>query len=132
MPTRRLPAQPDLLHLEHHAKDLLKAHRARDPRAIQRLREFHPRMREYTDTEIAAMPLSLSDAQCAIAREYGFPTWPKLKALVDGGNSAELELLAHERISNAVFRRAVDMLDAGDTQALEAHLRRHPIWFGSA
>lgn len=26
---------------------------------------------------------SLADAQLRIAREYGFPSWPKLKALVD-------------------------------------------------
>src|ERR1039458_3803120 len=29
------------------------------------------------------LPRSLSDAQLQIARQYGFPSWPKLKAHVD-------------------------------------------------
>lgn len=126
MPTRRLPAQPDLAHLKHQAKDLLNAHRAHDVQAIQRLREFHPRLRQNSDTEIAAMRLSLSDAQLAIAREHGFPSWPRLKAFVNRGNFAELDLPAHERIGNSAFRHAVDLLDEGDAKALDAHLRQYP------
>jgi len=32
----------------------------------------------------------------------------------------------HERIEDAAFRRAVDLLDAGDTAGLRAHLERNP------
>jgi ankyrin repeat protein len=53
--TRTLPEHPNLRHLKDQAKDLLKAANAR----------------------------SLADAQLKIAREYGFPSWPKLKAHVD-------------------------------------------------
>src|SRR3984957_19914692 len=52
---RALPDRPNLRHLKDQAKDLLKAGNAR----------------------------SLSDAQLQIAREYGVPSWPKLKAHID-------------------------------------------------
>jgi ankyrin repeat protein len=52
---RRLPEHPDLRHLKDQAKDLLRAGEAK----------------------------SLSDAQFQIARQYGFASWPKLKAHVE-------------------------------------------------
>src|ERR1035438_4718124 len=52
---RPLPDRPNLRHLKDQAKDLWKA----------------------------GNPRSLSDAQLQIAREYGFPSWPKLKAHLD-------------------------------------------------
>lgn len=51
----QLPAHPDLRHLKDQAKDLLRAGGAK----------------------------SLAAAQFQIARKYGFPSWPKLKAHVD-------------------------------------------------
>jgi peptide-methionine (S)-S-oxide reductase len=32
----------------------------------------------------------------------------------------------HERILDVTFRRAVDLLDAGDVEGLRDHLSRHP------
>jgi hypothetical protein len=52
---RPIPDRPNLRHLKDQAKDLLKTGNAR----------------------------SLTDAQFKIARLYGFPSWPKLKAHVD-------------------------------------------------
>jgi len=52
---RPLPDRPNLRHLKDQARDLLKAGNTR----------------------------TLSDAQLQIARQYGFPSWPKLKAHVD-------------------------------------------------
>jgi hypothetical protein len=57
--SRDLPAHPNLEHLKNQAKDLLPQLQARNP------------------------ALKLADAQHAIAREYGFATWPVLKAHVD-------------------------------------------------
>jgi hypothetical protein len=68
----------------------------------------------------------LSDAQLTIAREYGFPSWPKLKAFVEQGDARVLDLPAHERITDAAFRRAVDLMDAGDAEGLHDHLAAHP------
>jgi hypothetical protein len=55
----QLPRRPSLTHLRKQAKDLLR-----------RLRQQNP------DT-------TLAQAQHAVAREYGFDSWPKLKAQVE-------------------------------------------------
>jgi ankyrin repeat protein len=52
---RRLPEHPDLRHLKDQARDLLRAGQA----------------------------ASLADAQFQVARQYGFASWPKLKAHVE-------------------------------------------------
>jgi ankyrin repeat protein len=65
--SRPLPDRPNLDHLRHQAKALRDAARAGDPDALARVR----------------MPATLSAAQLAIAREYGFASWPRLKAEVD-------------------------------------------------
>lgn len=126
MPTRRLVAQPSLAHLRHQAKDLLKLHRERELQVLQRIREFHPRMHGRSDGEIAAERLKLADAQLTIAREYGFPSWPKLKAFIVRNDARVLDLPAHERIEDPDFRRAVDLMDAGDVEGLREQLRHCP------
>ncbi|WBQ05662.1 ankyrin repeat domain-containing protein [Kribbella sp. CA-293567] len=65
MPTRNLPSPPSLDHLRKQAKSLLKQVRAGDPAAVALATEFHP-------------VSTLADAQVAIARSYGFPSWPRL------------------------------------------------------
>jgi hypothetical protein len=127
MPVKPLTSNPNLDHLRYQAKDLLKAHAARDPGAAQRIGEFHPRFNQATDAEIFNARLRLSDAQLAIAREYGFPSWPRLKRRVEKPTFADdLNLPYRERIEDVTFRRAVDLLDAGDVAALRAHLGEHP------
>jgi len=126
MPVRRLPANPSLNHLKHQAKDLLTAHAAHSPEAAQRLREFHPRLSRAPDAEIFDIKLKLADAQVTIARESGFPSWARLKKHIERPTLADrLDLPHHERISNTTFRRAVDLLDAGEVAALRAHLQQH-------
>ena len=124
MPVRRLPSHPNLDHLKHQAKDLLKEHAQRDPGAAQLIREFHPRFSGATDAEIFDARLKLSDAQLAIAREAGFPSWSRLKKHVE--KPTDLNLPHHERIEDPVFRRAVDLIDAGDVPGLRTFLKRHP------
>ena len=127
MPVRPLPSHPNLDHLKYQAKDLRKAHAARNPEAAQRLREFHPRFARATDAEIFNARLSLTDAQLAIAREAGFPSWARLKRHIEKPTlSDRLNLPHHERIEDTTFRRAVDFLDAGDVAGLRAHLNQHP------
>jgi hypothetical protein len=127
MPVRRFPSNPNLDHLKYQAKDLLKEQSARAPDAAQRIREFHPRFCRAADTEIFEAPLSLSDAQLAIAREYGFPSWARLKRHIEKPTlSDRLDLPHQQRIENATFRRAVELLDAGDAVGLRAHLKQHP------
>ena len=127
MPVRRLPSNPNLDHLRYQAKDLLKDHAARNQAAAQRIREFHPRFNRATDAEIFDAQLNLSDAQLTIAREYGFPSWARLKRHIEKPTlSDRLDLPHQQRIENATFRRAVELLDAGDVAGLRAHLNQHP------
>ncbi len=127
MPVRRLPSNPNLDHLKYQAKDLLKERTARTPGIAQRIREFHPRFSRATDTEILDAQFSLSDAQLTIAREYGFPNWARLKRHIEKPTlSDRLDLPHQQRIENATFRRAVELLDAGDIVRLRAHLKQHP------
>jgi hypothetical protein len=65
-----LPARPDLDQLRHQAKDLLRAARNEDSEALERMRALSER-------------LTLASAQLAVAREYGFASWPKLKREVE-------------------------------------------------
>ena len=65
-----LPARPDLDQLRHQAKDLLHAAQRGDSEATARISAVSDRV-------------LLSSAQLAIAREYGFPSWAKLKLEVE-------------------------------------------------
>ena len=65
-----LPARPDFDQLRHQAKDLLQAAKGSDSGAVQRIRAVSER-------------LTLASAQLAIAREYGFGSWAKLKTEVE-------------------------------------------------
>jgi hypothetical protein len=127
MPVKRLPANPNLDHLRHQAKDLLQAHAAQLPGAAQRIREFHPRFDSATDRHIFEAQLRLSDAQLAIAREHGFASWTRLKRHLEKPTLADrLTLPHHERIEDPVLRRAVDLVDSGDVSGLRSLLKQHP------
>jgi hypothetical protein len=127
MPVRRLPANPNLNHLKYQAKDLLKSHAARNPAAAQLIREFHPRFSKSSDAAIFDAPLRVSDAQLTIAREAGFPSWTRLKRHIEKPTLTDrLDLPHHERIEDPTFRRAVELIDAGDAAGLRAYLRQHP------
>jgi hypothetical protein len=127
MPVRRLPAHPNLDHLKHQAKDLLRDHVAGLPDIAQKLREFHPRFTHAADADIFGATLRLSDAQVTIAREHGFPSWVRLKRHIEKPTLADrLDLPHHERIEDATFRRAVDLVDTGNTAELLTLLKQYP------
>ena len=126
MPTRRLPDRPDLTHLKHQVKDLLDDQRAAKLDACQRIREFHPRFGRATDERITSAPFTLADAYLTVAREYGYASWARLRAHVADPAADPLHRPHHERIQDADFRRAVELLDDGDVEGLRDHLRAHP------
>lgn len=64
-----LPDRPDLDQLRRQARELLRAAAGGEPHAVGRLRAVSPRV-------------TLSAAQLALAREYGFQSWAALKAEV--------------------------------------------------
>lgn len=65
-----LPSDPDLGQLRRQAKELLRAAQRGDSPALSRL-------------EAVGRKRDLATAQLALAREYGFSSWPKLKLEVD-------------------------------------------------
>jgi len=75
--SRILPPRPNLEHLKAQAKVLLRSLEEGSSDAIQRHRAF-------ASTTLSSSP-KLADAQFVIAREYGFASWPKLKAHVEAG-----------------------------------------------
>lgn len=77
---RRLPDHANLEHLKNQAKALQQAVRSGDADAITRLRAHHPRLAAVADNAPELHALKRSDAQLALAREYGFTSWPKLRA----------------------------------------------------
>jgi Ankyrin repeats (3 copies) len=127
MPVKPLPSNPNLDHLKYQAKDLLMGHAARNLAVAQRIREFHPHFKCASDAEIFSADFKLGSAQLAIAREHGFGSWARLKAHLEKTPlSSEGNRPHHERIEDALFRHAVDLLDVGDTAGLRDHLKLHP------
>src|SRR2546430_9219545 len=79
-----LPVRPDLDQLRHQAKDLLHAAQRGDIAAVARISAVSSR-------------IMLSTAQLALAREYGFASWARLKLEVERRdilNSRDLSRLA--------------------------------------
>lgn len=81
-PTRTLSEHPNLDQLKRQAKELLDGFRSRSASAAA---EIHT---HYHDANPATF--ALHDAQLALARAYGFESWPKLKAFVDGATVRRL------------------------------------------
>jgi ankyrin repeat protein len=125
MPTRSLPPHASLRSVKDDARRLLRDRDAGDPPALQRLREFLPRLRDADDKAVAAASLRWSDLLLAIAREYGFASWARLKAHLERPR-VEARVPLHEQIEDEPFRRAVALMDAGDERGLAAHLAAYP------
>src|SRR5688500_14603873 len=110
---KSLPSRPDLEQLRKQAKDLLKSHKSGQAEALQRIRESHPRFSTAADSEIRAAKFTLSDAQLALAREYGFASWPKLKervesTLLETGEPMELLKKAFHSNDAPLFRQLLE------------------------
>jgi hypothetical protein len=94
---RPLPDRPNLRHLKDQAKDLLKNGEAK----------------------------SLTEAQFKIARSYGFPSWPKLKAHVDSVISNEAEI---GQLKQAIDTNDLDRVK--DLMTKNPALHRAPMGYG--
>jgi uncharacterized protein len=90
-----LPPRPDFDQLRHQARDLLRAAQAGDAAGLQRIGAVSDQ-------------LILAGAQLAVAREYGFPSWARLKvevqrrAILDRRDARELAALLAEDPALAV------------------------------
>jgi ankyrin repeat protein len=99
---RRLPHQPNLEQLKKQAKELLERFRGSESTAVAEVRQFE---RNPDPSHFA-----LNDAQRVLARAYGFQSWPKLKAFVDG----------------ATIARFADAVKAGDLAQVRGMLASRP------
>jgi hypothetical protein len=110
-----LPDRPHLDQLKNQSKDLLKDYKAGDPEALRRIQANHPRLGASSAHEIPASRFTLSGAQLVVAREYGFSSWPKLKAHVESLSPGADDLVDQ-------FKQAIRADDAARTRhLLEAH-----------
>src|SRR5580700_7805141 len=99
---RRLPHQPNLEQLKKQAKELLERFRASESTALAEVRQF--------ERNPDPCHFALNDAQRVLARAYGFQSWPKLKAFVDG----------------ATIARFADAVKAGDMAQVRSMLALRP------
>lgn len=127
LPTRKLPASPDLDRLKRESKDFLASLHAGDPVAVREAQYYYPK--------VACPEFALHHSQLVLARSYGFGSWPKLKAYVEGvtitrlieavraGNSRQVTALLQKR-PELVNRSAPD--DNGKTPLHYAVIARMP------
>jgi ankyrin repeat protein len=97
---RHFPVRPNLDQLRNQAKDLLRAVKQGDPAAVAELRKNHPKGIAASDSTT----VKLADAQAALARSYGLPSWPRLVTAC----------------------RMIDAIWRGDADAVRVLVRRDP------
>jgi uncharacterized protein (TIGR03067 family) len=76
--TTHLPARPNLDHLRHQAKALLKQLHDGDASAARTFIDHLPAAKSMTAAKVRKAGFRLADAQSAIARQSGFASWPAL------------------------------------------------------
>ncbi len=76
--TKSLPERPSLEHLKQEAKSLLRSLKSGAPECVAVLRNLS-RFAGKSDAEVLASDLVLADVQYALALEYGFESWDKLR-----------------------------------------------------
>jgi hypothetical protein len=83
MEAKKLPIRPHLEQYKKQAKELVKAWKAGDPDAVQRIQTNHLRFHKSRDPELRRAKVTLADAQWVIGREHGFESWPKFAKHVE-------------------------------------------------
>lgn len=109
--SRTLNEQPNLDHLKHEAKRLLKDVRSSDPSAVALMRALN--QYQTADDQTIAAAATLLEAQLALARDYGFIGWLEMKAFVES--------------RTPTLGRAVPVLKVGPFEEVLAHYRD---WLG--
>jgi ankyrin repeat protein len=116
-PTRAMRENPDLDQLKRQAKELLEAYRESSPEAVAEVEAYHRTATRET--------FALHDAQFVLARSYGFESWPKLKAAIDGVTAAKLHEAAEsgalETARNLLIRRP-EIVDLGRGEMRALHM----------
>lgn len=121
---RYLPPDPNLDQLKHQAKDLHASAAARDERALQRMRDYLPRLAAAPYAAVRDERFTLAEAQLVVAREYGFRSWPRLVEHVRGthGNTQAPAAAGLDATTSAFFAA----VRARDVAAIDRMLVEHP------
>ena len=120
MPSRSLPARPNLAQLKIQANELHRTYREGSPAAAARIAAQLSRRGNRSPRVELDKQLTLADAQLVIAREYGFENWTRLKHHVLTA-SRVARFQPHPR-----FDEAVAALDAGDLERLRGLIAEEP------
>jgi hypothetical protein len=107
---RALPARPDLDRLRREARALQRACLAGDGQAARRLAAV--------SSEASPRQIALTTAQTVVAREYGFASWPKLKAHVEAAGAPVAAPAARDLDAEALAEGWFTLAEAGDLAAL--------------
>lgn len=126
VPTRLLQPQPDLRQIKRQAKELRDAYLIGDRDAVEEVKS-HFKNPEQNH-------LTLQRAQLILARAYGYGSWRKLKAKIDGANVealfAAVESNDHRAVVNLLQRRPeiVDLECPGRGEVGAIHLAAMALW----
>jgi ankyrin repeat protein len=133
-PAVSLPAGLNLEQQKKRARELLDAVRAGEPDALDRFSRHHPRCAGRTAASVRARPWALHDAQLVVAREHGFPSWPRLKAEFEGQAAARRTRLFVREIDFYEDRAQglVSAHEAGVPRALAQIREWHPRFAGAS
>ncbi len=116
-PTRAMREHPDLDQLKRQAKELHESYRASSPEAVAEVTAYH--------RTAAPTTFALHDAQFVLARSYGFESWPKLKAAVDGVTAARLHEAAESgdlTTARELLTRRPEIVDVGRGEMRAVHM----------
>jgi ankyrin repeat protein len=80
VPPRGLPGNANLEQLKKGAKSFQRAVRSGDQGAAAVVQEFHPRLGSAAAGSAELAAFTRADAQLVVARQFGFASWPRLKA----------------------------------------------------
>jgi len=110
-----LPARPNLERLRREARALQRAAGAGDPAALGRMRAV---------LTPADASITLAKAQTVVARSYGFPGWPKLKAEAERRLATPVPATDAEQLAETWFALAEAGALPALTRALQVGKRR--------
>jgi len=127
-----LPAHPTMEQQRKRARDLLRAVRAGDAAALSRMHAHHPRLDFSAGAAAVQHAARLADAQLVVAREYGFPSWPRLRAHIDMLSGQEVAPVQAFRNDLEYYRDRAEGLasvhSTGERNALRLIRRLHPAF----
>lgn len=137
---KALPNNPNIEQLKKQAKELHHALEQRNPEAMERLKSCIPTLYEKVSGN-PTVKISLNDAFFILAREYGAPSWERLKhyieikqdpiasfikAVFEGNHIAAKKI--HDEYAVILHDNLITSVILGDADKVCRHIKDHPEW----